>query len=548
MDQAISAVPLPRPVVRPRPPRHLWLPLFVFVAAPLIALLYGGVFGDLLPGFWMVFDPRMFALLVVAGVLVVLLGWFAFLSGYSRRARWGTIVGIVLFATVGCLAASPFVRFSHFSGGMIPIFERVTANVPVLETPTATASGRIDLATTTPNDFPQFLGPSRDNRIANVRLDTDWEKSPPKLLWKQPIGEGWAGFAVVGDHAVTIQQREGEEWTTCHELLTGKIVWKNAISGRHTNVLGGIGPRSTPTIDAGKVYVMHAIGTLRCLDGGDGKTLWEHDLLAEFGLSQAQETNQMSWGRAASPLIYENAVIVPAGGPSAEKCVTLVAYDKVTGAKLWQGGHRAPSYASPALATLDGVPQILMVSEDYAGSYDPKTGQLLWEIDWPGSSSGNANVSNARQIGPDRVFFSKGYGVGSMLLEVTRKDDAWTTKKLWASPRSIRTKFSNVVFKDGFVYGLSEAYLECADLATGKRRWTGTRFGYGQILGVGDLLLVLSEEGEVVLVDLSPTKENIRARFPAIEGVTWNMPALAGKYLVVRNAREAACYELPLTP
>ncbi|HEX3315337.1 MAG TPA: PQQ-binding-like beta-propeller repeat protein, partial [Gemmataceae bacterium] len=349
-----------------------------------------------------------------------------------------------------------------------------------------------------------------------------------------------------GDHAVTIQQREGEEWTTCHELRTGKIVWKNAIAGRHSNVLGGIGPRSTPTIDGGKVYVMHAVGTLRCLDGGDGKTLWEHDLLAEFGLTRAEETNQLSWGRAASPLIYENAVIVPAGGPAADRCVTLVAYDKNTGAKLWQGGNRAPAYASPALATLDGVPQILMVSEDYAGSYDPKTGQLLWEIDWHGSSSGNANASNPRQIGPDRVFFSKGYGVGSMLLEVTRKDDAWTTKKLWSSPRSIRTKFSNVVFKDGFVYGLSEAYLECADLATGKRRWTGSRFGYGQILGVGDFVLVLSEDGEVILVEMSPTKENILTRFPAIDGVTWNPPALAGKYLVVRNAKEAACYELPL--
>ena len=546
MNQANSNAP-PRNQDGRRPPRHLWLPILTLVVAPLVALLYGGVFGDVLPGAAMVFDPWMFALLVLAGAIVALLGWFVLLSGYSGKTRWGTLAGIIVLGTVGCLAASPYYRFAGYTGGMIPMFERVAGALPEPEVPKgATQAERIDLSKTTPNDFPQFLGPRRDNRIANVHLATDWEKSPPKLLWKQPIGEGWAGFAVVGDHAVTIQQRGEEEWTTCHELRTGKIVWKNAIAGRHSNVLGGIGPRSTPTIEGGRVYVMHAVGTLRCLDGGDGKMLWEHDLLAEFGLTPTEETNQMSWGRAASPLIYGDAVIVPAGGPAGDKCVTLVAYDKITGAKLWQGGHRAPGYASPALATLEGVPQILMISEDYAGSYDARTGELLWEVDWPGSSSGNANVSDARPVGPDRVFLSKGYGVGAKLMRVTKKDDAWTTTKLWASPRTLRTKFSNVVFKDGFVYGLSEAYLECAELETGKRRWTGSRFGYGQVLGGGDMLLVLSEEGEVALVELSPAKENILARFQAIDGITWNMPALAGKHLLVRNAREAACYELPL--
>src|SRR5262249_9220780 len=116
------------------------------------------------------------------------------------------------------------------------------------------------------------------------------------------------------------------------------------------------------------------------------------------------------------------------------------------------------------------------------------------------------------------------------------------------NPRTLRTKFSNVVFKDGFGYGLSEAYLECGDLKTVKKKWTGTRFGYGQILGVGDDVLVLSEEGEVALVAMSPEKELVRARLPAITGITWTPPALAGKYLLVRNAREAACFEMPIVP
>ena len=400
---------------------------------------------------------------------------------------------------------------------MIPRWERVAGTLSIPEGPKETGdASRIDLATTTPNDFPQFLGPRRDNHL-DTHLAADWETSPPKLVWKQPIGEGWAGFAVVGNHAVTMQQRGQEEWATCHELATGKIVWKNAIAGRHSNVLGGIGPRSTPTIEGGQVYVMHAIGTLRCLDGSDGKTLWEHDLLKDFELSPSAETSQTSWGRSASPLIYENAVIVPAGGP-AGKAVTLVAYDKSTGAMLRRGGTRTPGYASPSLAVIDGVPQILMVSEDFMGSYDAKTGELLWEVAWQGSSSGNANVSNARQIGPDRVFLSKGYGIGAKLMQVARQDGKWTTKNLWQNNRTLRTKFSNVVFKDGFGYGLSEAYLECGDIKTGKKKWTGSRFGYGQILGVGDDLLVLSEEGEVALVAMSPEKEDIRGPIPGDRG------------------------------
>jgi outer membrane protein assembly factor BamB len=547
MDHAITASP-PAPRTAPALPRHRWFPILTVLVAPTLIVLYSGIVGHVFPGTWIVFDLRTFAILVAAGSAVALLGWFVLLSGYSPATRWGTLAALVVLGAVGCLAASPFVRFDGFDGGMMPRFHLATTPLPVPVDAKGIGEG-VDLVTTTPDDFPQFMGPHRDNMIPNVRLATDWETSPPRLLWKQPIGEGWAGFAVVGNHAITIQQRGPEEWTTCHDLKTGALEWKNTLAGRHTNAVGGIGPRSTPTVEGGRVYVMHAIGTLRCLDGKDGKTLWEHDLVTEFGSNPGDETAQMSWGRSASPLIYENAVIVPAGGPGGDENVAIVAYDKVTGARLWQGGHRTPSYASPSLAVLGGVPQILLVSQDHIDSFDAKSGDHLWDVGWNGSSSGNANVSNARQIGPDRVFISKAYGIGAKLMQVTRPDGKWKIEPVWANNRTLKTKFSNVVVKDGFIYGLSESALECADVEKGKRRWSGSRFGYGQILGVGDELLVLSEEGEVVLVDLSPDEETIRCRFQALDsitGITWNPPALAGKYLVVRNAHQAACYELPL--
>ncbi|MEE9601798.1 MAG: PQQ-binding-like beta-propeller repeat protein, partial [Thermoguttaceae bacterium] len=245
-------------------------------------------------------------------------------------------------------------------------------------------------------------------------------------------------------------------------------------------------------------------------------------------------------------LVTDDLLIISAGGPSGR---SLIAYNRETGDVVWNAGSDQSAYASPVLATLAGVPQILIVNQDYLVSHRLADGEQLWRNPWPGGSNSNASSSQPVVLPGDRVFISKGYRIGSSLLAI-RKDDAdqFEVEPLWDPPvrAHMKTKFTNVVIRDGYVYGLDEGILECIELETGERMWKRGRYGHGQIILVGDQILVSTETGGVVLVEASPDSHRELTRFQAIEGKTWNNPALAGRYLLVRNHREAACYELPL--
>lgn len=473
--------------------------------------------------------------------------WFVAVSTYPRWLRIGSVVAvaipIALFFT--------FNKIERVSGSLIPAFRpRFSpprdATIAKASVDSTQADNLVDLVTTTPDDFPQFLGPDRNLVLPNVQLERDWAKHPPKLVWKQPIGAGWSAFAVVNGFAVTLEQRGDEELVTCYEVATGKLRWAHTESGRHETVLGGVGPRSTPTIHKGNVYVTTVFGKLLCLDGATGEPRWSVDLVKKFGTDPATDAAEIAWGRSGSPLIVDDWVVVPAGGPPG-KAVTLAAFRQTDGELVWQGGSTQISYASPILATLQGVRQILSVNEGDISSHDPETGKVLWQAPWPGDSSGSATVSQPHPIGEDRVLLSKGYSVGVQVLQLARNDNSWTANVAWESPRFLRTKYTNIAIKDGFAYGLNDGLLECIDLTAEKPAWRGKRFGHGQVLLVGDSLLVMTENtGEVILVDASPEKYQELGRFTALTGQTWNNLCLTGKYLLVRNSEEAACYEIAL--
>ncbi len=254
-------------------------------------------------------------------------------------------------------------------------------------------------------------------------------------------------------------------------------------------------------------------------------------------------------GPRNSPLIVDDLVVVPLGGPAQGPWVSLAAFDKTTGRLAWTGGDCQASYSSPVLATLAGRRQILIVNQDYVSGHDPASGKPLWKHPWPGSSSTNASVSQVVPVPGDRLLLSKAYGGGAKLLQLsTAKRDSWQVTKVWSNSRVLRTKFSNVVVHGDHVYGLSDGVLECVELAGGRRVWKGGRYGQGQILGVDDVLLVQAESGEVVLVEAAPAGHRELGRFAALEGKTWNNPSLYGRFLLVRNAEQAACYELALEP
>jgi outer membrane protein assembly factor BamB len=295
------------------------------------------------------------------------------------------------------------------------------------------------------------------------------------------------------------------------------------------------------------VYTLGATGRLLCLNGADGKLLWQKDLLQEYGVSTESEFKSVSFGRSNSPLCVDDLVVAPAGG-TADRRVSLVAYRAQTGEKVWEAGGRQISYSSPALATLAGVRQIVSVNEDTVSGHEVGTGQVLWEQAWPGGSFGPVSVAQPAAISPNRVFVAKSYGTGSAVYEISPAGPSqYRTREIWKSNRVMRTRFTNAVVKDGYAYGLSDGILECIRLEDGERAWKDGRYGNGQILLVGDSLLVMSESGEVVLVEASPDNTNkVLGRFQALDEPAWNNPALYGEYLLVRNAKEAACFRLAL--
>ena len=383
--------------------------------------------------------------------------------------------------------------------------------------------------------FPQFLGTNRDSRVDGVRLARDWSAQPPKELWRHPVGLGWSGYVVADGLAITQEQVGEDELVTACALRTGAPVWAHTNRTRFREWQGGDGPRATPTIVGSRVYAYGATGILDCLDLATGRSLWSVDVLRTNGL------NNLTWGKSSAPLVADGRVVV-SGGTAAVK--GWLAYDSDTGKPLWSADGDAASYASAASAALAGRRQILVTGPQAVAGLDPATGKSLWRFVW--GSDKPPKSSQPSVIDGDRVFLSGGYGMGCLLVQVkAAADGSLKAEELWRA-KSMKTQFNNVAVREGHLYGLDDGFLACVDIATGKRLWKDGRYGSGQSLLVGDLVLVQSEPGFVALAEARPDAFSELGRINALDAKTWNNPALAGPYLLVRNDHEAACYELPL--
>lgn len=381
-------------------------------------------------------------------------------------------------------------------------------------------------------DWPGFRGPNRDGIARGVRIATDWSRSPPLQLWRRPIGPGWSSFAVRGDLLYTQEQRGDDEVVSCYKVTTGQPVWRHRYAVRFWESNGGAGPRATPTLSNGRVYAFGATGILNALDAGNGGTVWSRNVASDTG------TKVPMWGFASSPLVVDDVVIVAAAGK-------LVAYDLATGDPRWSGPAHGMSYSSPQRATIDGVAQVLLLSADGATSVAPATGTLLWEHPWPGFTI----VQPALIADGDVLISTSGAtgGIGIRRIGVAHGPGGWTVKERWTSD-GLCPYYNDFVVHRGHAFGFDGSTLACIDLEHGTRRWEGGRYGNGQLvlLPDQDLLLVVSEEGDLALVRATPDQFTEVARFPALKGKTWNHPVAVGDVLLVRNGQEMAAFRLSL--
>lgn len=410
-------------------------------------------------------------------------------------------------------------------------------------------------------DYPRFLGAGPWASAVGPKLDADWESSPPEELWRRPVGAGWSSFAVLGDYAITQEQRGMQELVVCYEVATGEPVWSHADERRYLpepgpGEMGRVGPRATPTIAGDLVFTQGPTGMVNCLDGRSGQRLWSVDTAERFGAEVAV------WGKSGSPLFVAGAegepdlVIVNVGAPGeAEKQASydssLIAFNAKTGEIVWTVGSQQTSYASPHLVTLDGEQVVLQTVDNLLIGVAAATGELLFEHPWPGQSDNMPSCSQPVAVGEDRLLMTKGYGYGSSLLSVERDGDGWTTKPLWDPEVKpvLQTKYSNVVVRDGFAYGLNGDRLQCVEIATGERQWRERRrpsFGFGQVLLAGEHLIISTESGEIILASASPDAYTELGAIQALSAdeVCWNNPVLVGTTLLHRNAVEAVALRL----
>ncbi|HPO13358.1 MAG TPA: PQQ-binding-like beta-propeller repeat protein [Candidatus Hydrogenedentes bacterium] len=385
-----------------------------------------------------------------------------------------------------------------------------------------------------PGDWPGFRGPHRDSHVVGVKFSTDWS-TPPKELWRMKIGEGWSSFAAMGDYIFTQEQRGNKELVTCYLATTGEMVWVNSVDASREDTMGE-GPRATPTFDQGKLFTQGATGIIQCLDAATGNTVWKRDLTKDT------EMKVPTWGFSSSPLVTGDLAITFSGKGDGK---SAIAYHRLTGEVVWRAGHGSPVYSSPHFAVLDGIPQILMTSDFGIESFVPETGASLWEHPWKIKTT--PRCVQPLLVSNELVMVGTTFSLGSRLLRIQKKDASWDIQGEWTT-KKFRPYFNDSVLHKGYCYGFDGDRFACIDIKTGDRKWDGNRYG-GQVLLLDDMdtLLVLSEAGEVVLIQAIPDRFNEMARFKAISGKTWNHPVVAHGKLFVRNAEEAVCYELPVS-
>jgi outer membrane protein assembly factor BamB len=484
-------------------------------------------------------DKTIVPTLLVPGIPLVLTIWLftlVLLRDWSSEQRRAVLAGVLflswttftLIRTEGMWGDGQFTLFWRWS--LTP--EQVYL-AEGEQTGGSVAAQKLKLQA---GDWPEFRGPKRDSNLHNVRIATNWKQSPPELVWKRRVGPAWSSIIVVGDRLFTQEQFGKSEAIVCLDSATGKTLWSHRDEARHEDVQGGIGPRATPTFADGRIFALGATGILNCLDAATGEHIWHRDIAADSGAKVPM------WGFSSSPLVVDNRVVVFAGGDGDK---TLLAYHLDSGNPTWSAAAGKVSYSSPQLMTTGKEKHLLFVSDRGLFAFDPSSGAELYSYSTEAGSPGVPRATQPQAPGGGELLFDAGPDVGTVSLEVAQQDGSWKASKRWLA-RQLKPNFNDFVVHDGAIYGFDARMLTCIDLQTGKRRWKEGRYGSGQVLLLGDqpLLMVVTEEGELVLIAANAEEHKELGRFQALKGKTWGHPVIARGRLYIRNAEWMACYKL----
>lgn len=384
-------------------------------------------------------------------------------------------------------------------------------------------------------EWPGFRGADRAAHSRGPGISTNWTANPPRQLWKIPVGPGWSSFAVAGNFLFSQEQRGPMETVVCYAADTGREIWNRQIEARFDDPLGGPGPRATPTLANGMLFVTCAIGNFLCLNPVSGEITWQQDLKKVAGRDAPM------WGFSASPLVVGTTVIVQAGGPG-KRSTGLLGFDAVSGKLRWSIADGNDSYSSPQLNTIAGEELVLMLTNDGLLLADPATGKTRLNYEW---KFGNYRALQPCVVGEDTILLPTGMNTGTRAIRVTKANGQLIAQELWTS-RNLKPDFTDFVTYQGSAYGIDGGIFACIDLKTGDRKWKGGHYGKGQVLLLENsgLLLVTAEDGRAVLLQARPDEFSEVGSFKALEGKTWNHPVLVGDKLYVRNSQEAACYQM----
>jgi len=392
-------------------------------------------------------------------------------------------------------------------------------------------------------DWPQYRGPDQTGRSAETATVT-WPAAGPKVVWKVPTPTGFSSFAVAGGRAYTLIAREGKETCIALDAATGKELWAAPLgaakypgggdAGTPDNK-GGDGPRCTPTVNDGRVYVLDQHIVLYALDAANGRQLWSHDVMHEYA------GRNIGWNSAASPVMDGDRLFVGGGGPGQ----SLLAFDQHSGQLLWKGQDEVITHATPVVATILGERQVIFFMKSGLVAVDVKDGKRLWRFPHPFSVS----TAAAPVVAGDVVYCSAGYGVGSAACRISKAGHEFKATELWRIPgdKLVANHWSTPVFKDGFLYGMFSfkkygvGPLKCVELATGHVRWEKPGFGAGNVILVGDQLVALADDGQLVIVAAQPSAYRELCRFHALTGKCWSTPAFSNGRIYVRSTKEGAC-------